>query len=63
MRTLFQNPATDALMQGAFKVAGNKVFIRLKNRICESSDELFTSDLCYEITKRCVVELEKRKSS
>lgn len=49
-------------MQGSFKVSGKKVFLRLKNRVCESADELFTSDLCYEIVKRCVDDLVKRKS-
>lgn len=49
-------------MQGSFKISGKKVFIRLRNRVCDSPDELFTSELCYEMVKGCVEDLAKRKS-
>ncbi len=62
MKTISQNAATDALLHGSYKVTGRKVFIRLKNRVCDSPDELFTSDLYNEILHRCVEDLVKRGS-
>ena len=47
---------------GSFKISGKKVFIRLKNQICDSSEELLQSDLCGEIIRRAVASLERRKS-
>jgi energy-coupling factor transporter ATP-binding protein EcfA2 len=47
---------------GSFKISEKKVFIRLKNQICDSSEELLRSDLCYEIIKHAVAALERRKS-
>ncbi len=47
---------------GSFKISGKKVFIRLKNQICDSSEELLRSDLCYEVIKHAVKALGKRQS-
>jgi energy-coupling factor transporter ATP-binding protein EcfA2 len=47
---------------GSFKISGKKVFIRLKNQVCDSSEELLKSDLCYEIIRHAVAALERRKS-
>ena len=47
---------------GSFKITGKKVFIRLKNQICDSSEELLRSHLCGEIIRRAVASLERRKS-
>jgi len=47
---------------GSFSISGKKVFIRLKNQICDSSEELLQSDLCGEIIRRAVASLERRKS-
>jgi len=47
---------------GSFKITGKKVFIRLKNQICDSSEELLRSELFYEILKRALGALERRKS-
>ena len=47
---------------GSFKITGKKVFIRLKNQICDSSEELLRSELFYEILKRALTALDRRKS-
>jgi len=47
---------------GSFKIAGKKVFIRLKNQICDSSEELIRSELFYEVLKHAVAALERRQS-
>lgn len=51
-----------ASFAGSFKISGKKVFIRLKNQVCDSSEELLRSDLCYEIIRHAVAALERRKS-
>jgi energy-coupling factor transporter ATP-binding protein EcfA2 len=51
-----------ASFAGSFKITEKKVFIRLKNQICDSSEELLQSDLCGEIIKRAVASLNRRKS-
>lgn len=53
---------TPASFVGSFKITGKKVFIRLKNQICDSSEELLRSELFYEIIKRAVAALDRRKS-
>lgn len=45
-----------------FRIEKKKVFIRLKNQICDNSEELLESDLCFEIVRRCVRSLAKRDS-
>lgn len=47
---------------GSYKIAGKKVFIRLKNQICDSAEELLRSDLCYEVIKHAVASLQRRNS-
>ncbi|MFH0984657.1 MAG: phosphoenolpyruvate carboxykinase [Candidatus Omnitrophota bacterium] len=53
---------TAASFAGSFKISGKKVFIRLKNQICDSSEELLQSELCYEIVRHAVAALDRRKS-
>ena len=47
---------------GSYKIAGKKVFIRLKNQICDSAEELLRSDLCSEVIKRAIASLQRRNS-
>ncbi|OGX59143.1 MAG: hypothetical protein A2447_12405 [Omnitrophica WOR_2 bacterium RIFOXYC2_FULL_38_12] len=47
---------------GEFEVFENKVIIRIKNRICETSDELINSPLFLQILKLCVKELQSHNS-
>lgn len=45
-----------------FKFVGKKVVMRVKNRVCETPDELMSSSLFLEIVKRCMLEvIEKEK--
>ncbi|MBF0532811.1 MAG: phosphoenolpyruvate carboxykinase [Candidatus Omnitrophica bacterium] len=46
----------------SYSFLDKKIIIRIKNRICESSDELFDSALCRQVVTRCVKELAKRQS-
>ena len=41
----------------------NKVIIRIKNRVCENSEELITSKLFLHVLKKCLEDLQKRKSA
>ena len=43
-------------------MSNKKVIIRLRDRVCENTDELLSSDLFYEITRRFVNELKRRQS-
>ncbi len=47
---------------GSFKIAEKKVFIRLRNQICDSSEELLRSELCHEIIKHAIASLQRRDS-
>ncbi len=47
---------------GQFDFHDNKVVIRIKNRVCETSEELLDSKLFKEVVKRCVQQLTKRGS-
>ncbi len=47
---------------GKFKITKRKVIIRLKDRICETADELLSSELFTKIIKQCINDLLKRKS-
>lgn len=51
-----------ASFSGSYKILEKKVFIRLKNQICDSPEELLHSDLCYEIIKHAVASLQRRHS-
>lgn len=53
------SPAT---FVGSFKIVEKKVFIRLRNQICDSPEELLRSDLCFEIVKHAVAALQRRHS-
>lgn len=48
--------------QIAYKFVDRKIIIRLKNRVCESADELLGSDLFHEVLTRCVRELARQDS-
>jgi hypothetical protein len=50
------------MLPNTFTFANKKIIIRLRDRVCENSDELLSSDLFYEITRRFVNELKKRRS-
>lgn len=45
-----------------FTFAKNKVILRLRDRVCEDSDELLSSDLFGEVTQRFVNELKRKRS-
>ncbi len=62
MKALFQNSNTEALLHGSFRITQKRIFIRLRNRVCDNSDELFTSQLCYEVVRHCVEDLVRRRS-
>jgi len=47
---------------GEFEFYGNKIIIRIKNRICENSDELLSSKLFLFVLKKCIGDLQKRDS-
>jgi energy-coupling factor transporter ATP-binding protein EcfA2 len=51
-----------ASFAGSFKITQKKIFIRLKNQICDSSEELLRSDLCREVIQHAVASLVRRKS-
>jgi hypothetical protein len=48
--------------QTTFKFVGNKVIIRLRDRVCEDADELILSDLFYELLKRFINRLKHKQS-
>ena len=50
------------LNPNTFTFANKKIIIRLRDRVCENSDEMLSSDLFYEINKRFVNELKRRQS-
>lgn len=53
------SPAT---FVGSFKIVEKKVFVRLRNQICDSPEELLRSELCFEIIKRAMAALQRRNS-
>lgn len=57
-----ENSISDPIFQGSFRFSEKQIFIRLRNRVCENSEELFTSQLCNETVRRCIQELVRRKS-
>jgi hypothetical protein len=50
------------MLPNTFTFANKKIIIRLRDRVCENSDELLSSDLFYEVTRRCVNDLKRRRS-
>ena len=47
---------------GSFEVVDKKIVIRIKDRICETADELISSDLFKFTLKNCIKELKKHDS-
>lgn len=47
---------------GEFEFYGSKIVIRIKNRICESADELISSRLFCHVLKRYIAELQDHDS-
>ena len=45
-----------------FKIEKKKVFIRLRNQVCDTPEELLESPLCLEIVRRSILSLRKRDS-
>jgi len=50
------------MLPNTFTFVNKKIIIRLRDRVCENSDELLSSDLFYEVTRRCVNDLKRRRS-
>lgn len=46
----------------SYKISGKKVIIKINRRICETPDELISSNLFYEIIRRCIRNLSARDS-
>ncbi len=46
----------------SFKIVGNKVILNVRRRVCETADELLSSDLFYDILRRCIREAVNRES-
>lgn len=49
-------------MQGTYKFVDRKVIIRLRDRVCETPEELLSSDLFREVVDRFVQELARQDS-
>lgn len=49
-------------LMGTFKIQERKVFIRIRGRVCESSEQLLESELFFEIVKRCLHGLHQKNS-
>jgi hypothetical protein len=50
------------MLQNTYTFVNKKVIIRLRDRVCEDSDELLSSDLFHEVTQRFVNELKRKRS-
>ena len=50
------------MLQNTYTFVNKKVIIRLRDRVCEDSDELLSSDLFHEVTRRFVNELKRKRS-
>ena len=50
------------LNTGAFEIFDQKVIIRLQNRICETPEELLSSEVFKEVLKSAIAGLAKRNS-
>jgi len=46
----------------SFQLIGEKVIIRLKDRVCDNADELLSSELFSRVLERCIKDLSKRNS-
>ncbi len=49
-------------IEGAYKFIDSKVIIRIRDRVCDSTEELLASPLFHEVTERFVRELVRRDS-
>jgi hypothetical protein len=49
-------------MLGTYKFSGHKVILRIRDRVCETSDELLSSDLFREILNKFISVLESQDS-
>ncbi len=49
-------------VQGTYRLVGKKVIIRLRDRICETPEELIASELFREITTRFLLSVRKKHS-
>ncbi|MGB9641397.1 MAG: hypothetical protein ACPL4H_10835, partial [Anaerolineales bacterium] len=45
-----------------FKFVGHQVILRIRNRVCETADELFASDLFREVLRHYVKDLLRKDS-
>ena len=50
------------MLQNTYTFVNKKVILRLRDRVCEDSDELLSSDLFHEVTRRFVNELKRKRS-
>ncbi|MEA2076779.1 MAG: hypothetical protein U9O95_02030, partial [Candidatus Marinimicrobia bacterium] len=48
---------------GSFKFVDNKVILRIKDRICETPEELLTSSLFLDVVKRYIKDLKRKEAS
>ncbi len=48
--------------QGTYKIADNKIIIRLRDKVCDSAEELLSSELFNEILRRYLKDLSRRES-
>ncbi|HOW84318.1 MAG TPA: hypothetical protein PK573_17270, partial [Spirochaetota bacterium] len=46
----------------SYKFVGKKVILRVKNRVCETPEELLASGLFLEVLKRCIRDIMKKDS-
>lgn len=46
----------------SFRIVENKVILNVRRRVCENADELLSSDLFMEVTRRCINELAGKQS-
>jgi len=42
-------------VRGTFKIEDCKVVIMLRDRVCESSEQLLASKLCFEVVKQTTI--------
>ncbi len=47
---------------GTFRFVGRKVIIRLRDRACETPEELMASELFYEVVARFIADMKRRQS-
>jgi len=50
------------MAEQSFRIVGNKVIMHVRGRVCENADELLSSDLFMEITRRYIRNLAEKQS-